>query len=117
MKFTFLCLLLLIASPALAQVNKGAAASAVSVTSSSAGTQLVSGISEGTTVMVPASAAVAIWVTRLNGTCSTDLTAIQGIRIKPGDGYEFTPRDGWYGQLCGILESGSTAVSAKVNSW
>ena len=92
----------------------------VSVTSSTAGTQIVAApnTTGGCTVTVPAAAAVPVHVARLNGTCSTALTAVNGVRITAGNGYDFiSQEDGWGRQLCGILESGSTAVTVNVNCW
>lgn len=90
----------------------------VSVTSSTAGTQIVANVGGGTVVMLPSSAAVPVWFARIQGTCSSVLTSQIGIRVTPGNGYEFLPRDdGYTSQICAVLESGSTAVTVSVNTW
>ena len=87
----------------------------VSVTSSTAGTQIVANIGAGTVVTVP-SGSGAVWFAKTNGTCSTTLTSPIGYRVSGGNGWDFlASEDGYSGQLCGILESGSTAVSVSVN--
>lgn len=96
----------------------GASVTTVSVNSSTAGVQVASSINGGVVVTLPSSAAVAVWFAREEDTCSTTLTAVRGVRVTPGNGYEFLPKeDQWYGQICGILESGSTAVTVSVNPW
>lgn len=95
-----------------------ASVTTVSVDSSTAGVQVASSINGGVVVTLPSSAAVAVWFAREEDTCSTTLTAVRGVRVTPGNGYEFLPKeDQWYGQICGILESGSTAVTVSVNPW
>lgn len=95
-----------------------AAVNTVSVDSSTAGVQIVSSINGGVVVTLPTNAAVAVWFTREEETCSTSLTAIRGVRVTPGNGYEFlSKQDQWTGRICGILESGSTAVTVSVNTW
>lgn len=103
---------------ALSHHTHAASVTTVSVNSSSAGLQIVSSINGGVVVTLPSNAAVAVWFAREEDTCSSVLTAVRGIRVTPGNGYEFIPRqDGWTGQICALLESGSTAVTVSVNSW
>lgn len=98
-------------------VSTGATVSSVSVTSSTAGTQIVASITTGLFVTVPSDAAVAVYCALYDGAASS-LTARRGVRITPGNGYAFIARSsGWSGQVVGILESGSTAVSVEVNTW
>ena len=110
----FLSLFLVVAYPAFA----GETLTTVSVTSATAGTQLVASIGGGVTVTLPSSAAVAVWVARTSGTCSSIMTSINGVRITAGNGYQFGPsEDKYYSQLCGLLESGVSAVTVYINAW
>ena len=95
-----------------------ASVTTVSVNSSTAGVQVVSSTNAGVVVTLPTSAAVAVWFAREEETCSTSLTDVRGVRVTPGNGYEFLSKeDQWTGQICAILESGSTAVTVSVNTW
>ena len=97
----------------------------VAVTSSSAGTQVVSGISGGCSVVVdPSSTTGSAWISRFTGTCSTGVTSYTGtpVSVESGTlyspGWEFIPAiDNYFGQLCAILESGSTAINLCVECW
>ncbi|MDP3794205.1 MAG: hypothetical protein Q8R07_05680 [Candidatus Uhrbacteria bacterium] len=90
----------------------------VTVDSSTVGVLIVANVGGGCTVTVPIGEDVPVYVARLNGTCSTDLTAPRGVRIALGGSYDFKPAtDGWSGQLCAILESGSNAVIVSTNCW
>lgn len=89
----------------------------VSVTSSSAGTQVCDFIDDSCFVQVPSAAAVPVCFAPVNdGTaCSAGLTSAVGKCITAGNAWDFLPReDGWTGQVCAILQSGSTAVSVSV---
>jgi hypothetical protein len=95
-----------------------ASVTTVSVDSSTVGVQVVSSTNAGVVVTLPSNAAVAVWFAREEETCSTSLTAVRGVRVTPGNGYEFLSKeDQWTGQICAILESGSTAVTVSVNTW
>lgn len=96
----------------------------VTVSSSTAGTQVVSSINGGCTVYVEDGSVGGVWVSRTKGTCSTTLTDDSGIRLSRDSGdpdptaYDFIPKiDGYLSQLCAILESGSTAIDLCVNCW
>ena len=106
---------LLALSPTLAW---SATVTTVSVDSSTVGVVIKSSIGGGCTVTVPIGEDVPVYVARLDGTCSTALVANRGVRIALGGSYDFKPMtDGWAGQLCGLLESGSAAVIVSVNCW
>lgn len=94
-----------------------ASVTTVSVDSATAGVQVVTAVGGGVTVTIPSTAAVPIWVARLDSTCSTSLTAPRGVRIAPGNGFDFLASEGWSGGLCAILESGVVAVTASINKW
>ena len=90
----------------------------VSVTSASAGTQIVSSIGGGVVVTLPSNAAVAVWFAKTAGTCSSVLTIQSGVRVTPGNGFMFSAKDdGYTGQICAILETGVVAVSVAVNTY
>ena len=94
-----------------------ASVTTVTITESTSGTQIVASIGGGVTVTNPAGGGV-IYVARIEGDCATVLTAPRGVAISAGNGYDFIPKtDGWSGQLCSCLASGSTDITASVNSW
>lgn len=98
--------------------NAGQTLTTVSVTSSSTGTQVVNAVGGGVVVTVPSNAAGAVWFAMVAGTCSDVLITQVGIRITAGNGYFFQPKvDQWFGQVCAILESGSSAVTVSVNAF
>ena len=99
-------------------VESGQTLTTVSVTSATAGTQVVASIGGGTVITIPSTAAVPIWCAMTAGTCSTTLTSTIGIRISSGNGFFFNPKvDQWTGQVCCVLESGVVAVTVSVNSF
>lgn len=96
----------------------------ITVSSSSAGTQIVSSIGGGCTVYVEDGSTGGVWVSRTRGTCTTTLTDDSGIRLSRDAGdpdvtaYEYIPAiDGYNGQLCAILESGSISIDLCINCW
>jgi len=121
MRFTFTLALLLFAT---SSARAAESVQSVSVTSSTAGTQIVSSIGGGVCVTVPTGAAVPVYVARIAGTCASVLTSPAGVRIPVPSATSiwsthcFIPkRDGYSKQLCGILESGGAAVTVTVNAW
>lgn len=121
-------LFLLFASMARGQdfVQSGESCTTVSVTSATVGKQLVASVKNYARMGVPSGAAVAICLAPVeraaNGTdnCGTGLTnpAVAEPCVQPGEGWEWNPRvDKWAGQVCGILKSGTTAVTVGVCKW
>lgn len=117
-------LLLLIPSYARAvdQRDTGATHTAsITVSSSTAGTEVCSGIRNYCTVTVRPGATVRLWFVRVNVAlaCATAVTAYAGFPRAELESYEFTPReDGWLGKICAIRESGSGADTAvTTNGW
>lgn len=120
-------LLLVLGWGALAEaqlLTTGATYPSVTVTSSTAGVVACSTVSYGCSVTVPSTAAVPLWLALVNdGTsCAAGLTSNKGIRITAGNTYVCAPSEpggycfGWGGQVCLILESGSTSVTPSVTS-
>jgi len=105
-------------------VKSGSTGAAVSVTSSSAGVQVVSQINKQVNILLDAAATVDVWVFPTSGTCSSVLTTQKGFRLSASTsskfplGWQFTPSiDGWSGQICAILNSGSSAMTLNVTGW
>ena len=90
----------------------------VDCNSSTAGVQVVSSIGGGVTITVPSGAASAVWLAKVDGTCSTAMTSVGGYRITAGNGWDFTPRadDGYFGQICCLRESSSGTINVTVNA-
>lgn len=116
-----LCALLLCASASLAQqVTTGASSAVVSVPSASVGTLLCGPIRVGCRFFVPTTAAVPVCFVFVNqGTsCTTFTNPAQGVCVSQGNGFEINSyEDHWNGLVCGLLGSGSTAVSVGTNQW
>ena len=116
-----LCCLLLSVLPAHALDFKktGAVSTTAAVNSAVVGVQLCATIDNACIVTVPTTAAVPVWVAQVAvGTACSTMVATSGVRITAGNGFSFLPReDGWIGQLCGLLESGVTAVTVTIDAW
>jgi hypothetical protein len=92
--------------------------STTAISSSSNAVQVAASIERGLTVTVPITAATPVWFVRYTGTCSSGITSPAGVRVTAGNGYNFVPRDErWAGQVCMILESGSSSVTVDINEW
>ena len=90
----------------------------VSCDSATVGKQVVSSIGGGVVVTVPSNAAVAVWLARTEGTCSTTMVSISGVRVTAGNGFQFNANDdGYFGGICCLLESGITAVTVYINTY
>lgn len=89
----------------------------VTIEESNVGVQIVDSIGGGLTVTNP-SGGGAVYLARLTGTCSTDLTAARGRYLAAAASYDFlSSQDQWHGQVCGILASGSTNIVLEINTW
>lgn len=124
--FFFGLFLALLPSPAFAQVNTGATHPVVTCTDSNAGTRVVPFIKQGYSIVLdPTATTGTVWVAMVdtpdNGSdnCATALTAKAGIPLsyeRGASGWFYNPREiGWRGQLCCILDSGSTDLNLYVN--
>jgi len=116
--FSMLFLLTLVSSPAWSAdtTNSGARGGAVVVSSSSQAVQVTDRIKQNLKVAVPTSATSPVCIFFLdNGiACSTITSGAAYIPCLPGgSGYEWNVREGWEGQVCAILESGSTPVTIQ----
>ena len=89
----------------------------VSVPSSSVGTQVCDYIDNECSVQVATGAAVSVCFAPVNAgtTCAAGFTTPGGRCFPGGAGWTYLPReDGWIGQVCALLASGSTAVNVQV---
>lgn len=88
----------------------------VSVPSSSVGTQVCDYIDNECSVQVVASATrVCLAPVNQGTTCAAGFTTPGGRCFAAGSGWTFLPReDGWMGQVCALLESGSSAATVYV---
>ena len=97
----------------------------VTISSSTAGTQIVAKVGGGCSIVVePGSSTGSAWISRTGATCSSAVTSYSGVPISIASGTPYSPGyeydskvDGYNGQLCGILESGSTSINLCVNCW
>jgi len=87
----------------------------VSITSSTSGVLITDHVDQNLKISVPATAASAVCVTTIDAgvPCSTITNpALYAPCIPAGQAYEFPVREyGWAGGFCGLLETGSVAVS------
>ena len=123
------CSIIFLASPAFGQkiptsYKSGSTSTTVTVSSSSAGTQVVSSINAMAIIYLASTATVPVWIFPTAGTCSSTLTTTKGIRLsraasdKDPIGYSFDPLvEHWSGQICAILETGSTSTDLVVVTW
>ncbi len=106
-----------------ADVSSGATGSSVSVTSAVAGTRVgPEAIRTALRVRVKEGAAVPVCFNYVDRglSCATALTTPDsaGFCAGAGNGYIFMVEDEHFrGQVCAILQSGSTAVTVPYNSW
>lgn len=107
-----LCALVFFVPQALALESSGT----VSCTSASVPVQVIANLGTGTVVNVPYNAAVGVYIIKDNTTSCANSTAGAGYPILPNNAQDFLSReDGYTGQLCCLLMSGSTAVSVGYN--
>jgi len=94
--------------------NSGSRGGQVTVSSSTSGVQVTNKIRQNLKVSVPANAAGSVCFGFVdNGTACSTITnpALFAPCIPPGQAYEWPVRIyGWEGQVCSLLESGSTPV-------
>lgn len=120
--FLQICVILFLASAAWAVET---CQDPVTITSSTAGTQVAATIGGGLTAYLKDGSVGAVWIARVpGGSCPTSMTNDMGYRLSrdAGDpdytGYDFIPRrDGYTGPVCAILESGSTSVDICRATW
>lgn len=110
--FLVVCFLCALPSAAAALESSGT----VSCTSTSVAVQVVASLGGGTVVNVPYNAAVGVYIVKDNSTNCANSTAGAGYPILQNNAYDFLPReDGYTGQLCCLLQSGSVAVTVGYN--
>ena len=124
--FLLVSCLLLLASGAFARdssrsrrgINTGGACTTVTLSSSSAGATVMSSNGYATQVsIITTSPASGVWLMKTAGICSSTQTGAGGYYLQPtkGQGYDFiSDVEGWYGPICGILDSGTTPVDLSV---
>jgi hypothetical protein len=128
MKVLVVGLLFILFIPTLvdAQLRTGATHAAVTCTESNAGTRVVASIKQGVSVVLdPAATTGTVWVAMVDtpddgsDNCATALTAKAGIPLsyeRGASGWFYQIREtGYGGQLCCILDSGSTDMTLYVN--
>lgn len=88
----------------------------VTVSSSSVGTQVCDYIDNECSVQVVTSATrVCLAPVNQGTTCAAGFTTPGGRCFAAGSGWTYLPReDGWMGQVCALLESGSSAATVYV---
>lgn len=124
MKRLLLLLLLLLPTTTWAQFSPkdgGVTLKSVTVTASNAGVQACTQVKDSCTVSVPTTAAVNIWLFKLNvGTACSAVTQKRGIPLTANGGYVCSPYEpggycyNWKGQVCLIRESGSGDIITEV---
>lgn len=122
------CVLLFFTPPCVdAQTKTGAVRADVVVTESNAGTRVVAEFQHSVIVILDAAATGDVWIAPVDApgsgadNCATAYVAYTGsIRLSRTSGstdptgWIFAIRDGWYGQICAILHSGTTDQTLHV---
>ena len=102
-------------SPILPPTNVNGNPTTVTISSSVNGTAVVSSYERGATVTNPAGGG-AVCLARMRDNCANFTTRCP-IYITAGNGFDFFQTDGWNGQVCARLASGSTPIVLEIQQW